>query len=76
MKPILLAAILCACFESTAFGYLDPGTGSYFIQIFIAGIISALAVSRIFWMKIKAFISKMKSLVGFGNARNNHLDKK
>lgn len=41
-----------------AFAYLDPGTGSYILQILIAGILGASFAVKIFWGKIKTFFGK------------------
>lgn len=38
-----------------AHAYLDPGTGSYFFQILIAGLIGGLFAVKLFWGRIKAF---------------------
>ncbi len=52
-------------FPQVAFAYLDPGTGSYILQMLIAGILGAFFMIKIFWNKIKFFFvnffSKQKS---------------
>ena len=35
--------------------YIDPGTGSYFLQMLIAGLIGALFAIKLYWVKIKDF---------------------
>lgn len=35
--------------------YLDPGTGSYVIQLLIAGLMGALFLVKLYWGKIKSF---------------------
>jgi hypothetical protein len=42
-------------FPRLAFAYLDPGTGSYILQLLIAGILGASFAVKIFWGKIKSF---------------------
>jgi len=42
----------------SVYGYLDPGTGSYVIQIILAAILSLGVGVRIFWSKIKRFFKK------------------
>jgi len=44
-----------------AFAYLDPGTGSYILQILIAGILGASFAVKIFWGKIKTFLANLFS---------------
>ena len=36
--------------------YIDPGTGSYLIQLLIASILGSLFALKTYWRKIKAFI--------------------
>ena len=40
--------------------YLDPGTGSYLLQILSAGILGALFIIKTYWHKIKKFFVKKK----------------
>jgi hypothetical protein len=48
-------------FPAQAHAYLDPGTGSYFIQIALATLVGALFAVRLFWGRIKAFFQKLFS---------------
>jgi hypothetical protein len=43
------------------YGYIDPGTGSYVIQIIIAALVGASLGVKIFWRNIKGFFSKLFS---------------
>ena len=56
---ILFAMIVIQ--SQNAHAYIDPGTGSYLLQILIASVVSGLFVIKIWWAKIKAFIFKDKS---------------
>lgn len=40
-------------------GYLDPGSGSYLLQLLIAGILGALFAIRLYWKRIKGFFLKL-----------------
>jgi hypothetical protein len=42
----------------SVFGYIDPGTGSYILQVAIAFLIGAAFSVKIFWKKISAFLRK------------------
>ena len=42
-----------------AHAYLDPGTGSYFIQILIASLAGGVYLLVAFWGKIKGLISSV-----------------
>ena len=41
--------------------YLDPGTGSYVLQLLVAGLLGAALAIRIFWGRISAFFSRLRS---------------
>ena len=41
------------------FYYLDPGSGSYLLQLLIAGTMGALLMLRIYWSKVKVFIARL-----------------
>ena len=42
--------------------YIDPGSGSYFIQVIVAALVGAAFWIKMSWQRIKAFFSgKMKS---------------
>lgn len=42
------------------FLYIDPGSGSYFIQVIIAAVLGAALYFKNFWLKIKSFFTKHK----------------
>jgi hypothetical protein len=35
-----------------AHAYIDPGTGSYFIQLVIAGLLAAVYILKMYWIKV------------------------
>lgn len=39
--------------------YLNPGTGSYLLQIVLGGLLAAGLVIRLFWQNIRAFFRKL-----------------
>jgi hypothetical protein len=41
-----------------ALGYIDPGTGSYVLQIAIAFLVGVAFSVKVFWKKISAFLRK------------------
>jgi len=41
------------------FGYIDPGTGSYLLQILLAGLLGAAFAIKMFWQNIKNFFKKL-----------------
>jgi len=44
-----------------AHAYLDPGTGSMFLQLLLGGIAGALVTLRLYWAQIKLYFSSRKS---------------
>ncbi|HXV13318.1 MAG TPA: hypothetical protein VEC56_03845 [Candidatus Krumholzibacteria bacterium] len=40
-----------------AHAYLDPGTGSYVLQMIIAGLLGAAFAIKMSWVRIKRFIT-------------------
>ena len=48
-------------FPVVAYCYIDPGTGSFIIQIIIAGIVGILIVIKIFFKRFKDFFGKRKN---------------
>ena len=45
----------------SAFCYIDPGTGSYIIQVVAAVAFGGILALRIFWGKLKALFGKGKA---------------
>jgi hypothetical protein len=43
------------------YAYIDPGTGSYFLQILIASLLGVAFAAKVFWKNIKAFFSNLFS---------------
>ena len=56
---ITLTYTFFLCFP--AYAYLDPGTGSYFMQIIIATLLGAMYAIKQFWYKIKLFSTNLLS---------------
>jgi len=56
---IFSASTLVFLQPKNALAYLDPGTGSYFLQIVIAGLVGAIVSIKIFWVRIKAFFGNL-----------------
>jgi len=41
--------------------YLDPGSGSFLIQLLIAGLVGAGFIIKAYWKKIKGFFNRSAS---------------
>jgi hypothetical protein len=46
-------------FVRKAYGYIDPGTGSYIFQLMIAAVVGSLFAIKLFWKKIIHFLKKI-----------------
>lgn len=57
VKMVMILLIV----PQTAFAYIDPGTGSYVLQVLIGVAFGAWFSIKVFGGKIKAFLSRMFS---------------
>jgi hypothetical protein len=46
---------------SNVYGYLDPGTGSYFLQLIAAALVGSLFAIKLYWKKIKTSFKEIFS---------------
>ncbi|HNS33392.1 MAG TPA: hypothetical protein PKN36_10550 [bacterium] len=53
--------LLYAALTRPAYAYLDPGTGSYILQIVIAFLLAGVFVIKACWRKIKNFFAALFS---------------
>lgn len=61
LKMTLILAAITFFFPNYAYSYIDPGTGSYIIQIVIAAFVAVSFMVKIYWLKIKNFIGRLFS---------------
>jgi hypothetical protein len=60
--PIVLVVLSLGIFFPTdAHAYLDPGTGSYVLQLALAALVGALFAIRMFWGRIKVLFGNLLS---------------
>ncbi len=57
MKYILLSFLLMCSLP--AYAYLDPGTGSMFLQVLLASFLAVLYAIKLFWKNIKNFFTSL-----------------
>lgn len=59
---VLVALVLVyLIFPRPVHAYLDPGTGSYVLQLLIAGLLGAAFAVKLFWKNIRAFFTGLFS---------------
>jgi len=51
---MLLSSAHLAIYLASPPAYLDPGSGSFILQLLVAGILGGLVALRMYWNKIKA----------------------
>ena len=54
---VIFAVFFTLILGKPAYAYLDVGTGSYFLQVIIAGFLGFLVALKIYWKKIVGFVS-------------------
>lgn len=52
-KFFLLLTVLA---PGRAYAYLEPGSGSYFFQLFIASFLAVFFAVKLFWQKLKTWL--------------------
>lgn len=51
--------LLWLIFPRPAYAYLDPGTGSYMLQLILAALLGAAFAVKVFWNDIKTFFRNL-----------------
>ena len=58
-RSVILACLLSMIFTRDAYAYLDPGSGSYILQMIVAGLLGASLAIKIYWRRIRAYFSRL-----------------
>lgn len=53
-----IALSLLLLFPASAKAYVDPGTGSYVLQMVLAGLLGALFALKVFWHRMVGFFKR------------------
>ena len=54
---VLLTLAILMAFSKTSEAYIDPGSGSYVLQLIVASFFAIVFTLKVFWRNIKAFFS-------------------
>jgi len=57
----LLATCFVVATTRDSFAYIDPATGSFVLQMLIAGFLGELFALKLFWKRVKGFFCRMLS---------------
>lgn len=52
-------SVVCIICTGPVHAYIDPGTGSYLLQVLAAGLFAAVFTIGVFWKKVKAGIASV-----------------
>lgn len=66
------SALYMAVVPQPAHAYLDPGTGSYILQIAAAALFGSLFALKMWWKQITGFISNMLGRKEKSPEKNSH----
>ncbi len=58
----MLALTLLAAPQLSGHLYLDPGSGSYILQLLLAAVLGGTFAIKIYWKRIRAFFNKNKAI--------------
>ena len=58
LKDILIFLLIFILAPSVSWAYLDPGTGSFIIQILVATVVGTLVTIKMYWSKIIGIFKK------------------
>ena len=50
---------ICVVPFRSVHAYVDPGSGSYLLQLLVATLFGSLFAARVFWTKIKSLVNKL-----------------
>jgi hypothetical protein len=59
IKKYIFLLIVFLFYANSAQAYLDPGTGSFILQMLVAGLLGGLFTLKIYWRKIKSFFTNI-----------------
>jgi len=60
-KIFFTLIVVFLIFPKKLYAYLDPGTGSYLLQLLIAFLIGGLLMTKLWWKKITTFFTGLFS---------------
>jgi len=61
VKQVLTVIVAWCFFTKPVYAYLDPGSGSYLIQMLIASLVGGGLFVKTFWVRIKGLLNKRKN---------------
>lgn len=63
LRPAAIAiAIALLLFPQASHAYVDPGSGSMFLQLLLASLLGAMYTLKMYWRKIRSWLTGSKKL--------------
>lgn len=59
---LAIAAIMVGIGTSSAYAYLDPGTGSIILQVLLGGVAGLALAGKLYWHKLLTMLGVRKSV--------------
>jgi hypothetical protein len=59
LVTLVATVVVVACWHDVAYAYIDPASGSYFLQLLLASLLGAAFAVKIFWRRIMSFFSRL-----------------
>lgn len=59
VSVLTVAGFVVILLTPDAYAYIDPATGSYILQILLAGLLGALFTVKVFWRNIKSVFARL-----------------
>jgi len=56
---LMVVILVCVFFVKNSYAYLDPGTGSYVIQVLIGILMGGIITIKFYWKSIRSVIKKL-----------------
>ena len=53
---LVIIFVFVSLLTRNAYAYIDPGTGSYIVQIILGAVVGGLYAIKLFWKNIAAFL--------------------
>jgi len=70
-RALVIIVLACAAAPSAAHAYIDPGSGSYLLQIVIAGLVAVSFTVKTFWSNLKGLFMSFGGRRGSGSSHDD-----
>lgn len=71
LKTLSVFIVVSLIFPSSTYAYLDPGSGSYVFQMFIALFIGIIVAMKTYWRRLLSIVKKIILKKNESNAQDS-----